>query len=86
MFTRLGNTLTYYSVAKLDSVSSQANQFQYLEMVRYTTDEASKNEAIITTPPPSYNPSEAPLVYKVGYPPQKNLTRVYRHVEGNFFP
>jgi sulfate transporter 1, high-affinity len=47
-------------------------------MVRYSTDEAPENEANITTPPPSYNPSEAPLVYKVDYPPQKNLTREFK--------
>lgn len=38
------------------------------------SDEAAANEA---TQPPSYNPSQAPLVYKVGYPPQKNLAREF---------
>ncbi|GJN16289.1 hypothetical protein PR202_gb03340 [Eleusine coracana subsp. coracana] len=47
-------------------------------MVHHTTDEAPPgNEANFTTPPPSYNTSEAPLVYKVGYPPQKNFTREF---------
>ncbi|TVU06131.1 hypothetical protein EJB05_49325 [Eragrostis curvula] len=46
-------------------------------MVHHSIDEATGNEANITTPPPSYNPSEAPLMYKVGYPPQRNFAREF---------
>jgi sulfate transporter 1, high-affinity len=46
-------------------------------MVHPTTDNAPENEANIATPPLSYNPSQAPLVYKVGYPPQKTFAREF---------
>jgi len=43
-------------------------------MVHQKPDEATADETSISTQPPSYNLSQAPPVYKVGYPPQKNLT------------
>ncbi|KAJ1268367.1 hypothetical protein BS78_07G129400 [Paspalum vaginatum] len=43
-------------------------------MVHHKPDDATSDEASITTQPPSHNPSQAPPVYKVGYPPQRNLT------------
>jgi sulfate transporter 1, high-affinity len=46
-------------------------------MVHPTTDNAPENEANIATPPLSYNPSQAPLVYKIGYPPQKTFAREF---------
>lgn len=42
-------------------------------MVHHISDEAAANEPSVTTQAPAYDPSQAPLVYKVGYPPQKNL-------------
>ena len=42
-------------------------------MVHHITDDAAANEPSITTQTLSCDPSQAPLVYKVGYPPQKNL-------------
>ena len=42
-------------------------------MVHQKPDEATADETSISTQHPSYNLSQAP-VYKVGYPPQKNLT------------
>uniref|UniRef100_A0ACD6AEX5 Uncharacterized protein n=1 Tax=Avena sativa TaxID=4498 RepID=A0ACD6AEX5_AVESA len=42
-------------------------------MVRHITDEAAANEPSITTQTHSCDPSPAPHVYKVGYPPQRNL-------------
>ncbi|KAM3275642.1 hypothetical protein ACQJBY_044168 [Aegilops geniculata] len=41
-------------------------------MVHHISDEAA-DEPGITTQTPSNDPSQAPLVYKVGYPPPKNL-------------
>ncbi|VAI18107.1 unnamed protein product [Triticum turgidum subsp. durum] len=41
-------------------------------MVHHISDEAA-DEPSITTQTPSNDPSQAPLVYKVGYPPPKNL-------------
>lgn len=43
-------------------------------MVHHEPDEATADETSISTQPTKYNPSEAPPVYKVGYPPQKDLT------------
>ena len=42
-------------------------------MVHHITDDAAANEPSITTETLSSDPSQAPLMYKVGYPPQKNL-------------
>jgi high affinity sulfate transporter 1 len=42
-------------------------------MVHHEPDEATADETSISTQPPSYNPSQAPTVYKVGYPQKKNL-------------
>ncbi|CAO2210871.1 unnamed protein product [Urochloa humidicola] len=43
-------------------------------MVHRKEDDATGDETNISTQPLSYNPSQVPPVYKVGYPPQKNLT------------
>ncbi|KAL6900795.1 hypothetical protein ACP4OV_005471 [Aristida adscensionis] len=45
-------------------------------MVHHAPD-VTTAEAEITTQPPSYNRSQAPLVYKVGFPPQKNFKREF---------
>ncbi|KAL6661439.1 hypothetical protein ACP70R_000823 [Stipagrostis hirtigluma subsp. patula] len=47
-------------------------------MVHHTPDETTADEAGITMQSPTYNLSQPPPVYKVGYPPQKNLTREFR--------
>lgn len=43
-------------------------------MAHHKPDEAAEEETSISTQPPFYDKSQALRVYKVGYPPQKNLT------------
>lgn len=55
-------------------------------MVHHISDEPAADEPDITTQTTSYDPSQSPLVYKVGYPPRKNLATEFRDtVRETFF-